>query len=151
MSPRGALGFPSSTATAGAWPIPHRARVLVVDDDPLVRETLTHIIVAVCDGEVTQAAGGLEAVALVTREPERFDIVFCDLQMPGSDGIDVLIACAALGMHHMVVLMSGSGEENLRKAEAAADQGRLALACTMAKPFSVGEIRSLLAKFARGE
>ena len=138
------------TAVAGGWATPHPLQVLIVDDDPLIRETLAHIITALGGGDVTQAAGGYEAITLVTREPERFDLVFCDLQMPGSDGLDVLNFCAASGMQGNVVLMSGSGEENLRKAEDAAKDGRAALACTMAKPFAVSEIKSLLARFRRG-
>ncbi len=138
------------TPANGAWSLQRALQILIVDDDALVRETLSHIVTALGAGEVVQAAGGLEAITLVTREPDRFDLVFCDLQMPGADGLDVLRACAAVGMHGNVVLMSGSGEENLRKAEAAADGGRAALACTMAKPFAVGEIKSLLARFARG-
>ena len=149
MAARGVSNLRPTPAT-GVWQTPHALQILVVDDDALVRETLTHILTALGGGEVTQAAGGFEAITLVTREPERFDLVFCDLQMPGSDGLDVLNACAAAGMHGNVVLMSGSGEENLRKAEAAANEGRAALACTMAKPFAVGEIKSMLAKFTRG-
>lgn len=149
MTGRGASSF-QTTPAASAWTPPHALQVLIVDDDPLIRETLAHIVSALGGGEVTQAAGGYEAITLVTREPERFDLVFCDLQMPGSDGVDVLNACAALGMHGNVVLMSGSGEDNLRKAVATVYDGRIALACTMAKPFAVCDIKALLAKFARG-
>ena len=69
--------------------------------------------------------------------------------VPGSDGLDVLEACAEAGMRSSVILMSGSGEHNLRVAAAEARESRAALAQTMAKPFSVAEVKAILQAFAR--
>ena len=61
-------------------------RVLLVDDESLVRRILNHILAAYPDMElVGEAATGYEAISAV----ERFqpDIVVMDIRMPGLDGI----------------------------------------------------------------
>jgi len=63
------------------------ARILVVDDDPDIRQTLAEILGY--DGHVVEVAGdGLEAQRLI--EKVAFDIVLCDVRMPGKDGMELL-------------------------------------------------------------
>jgi len=60
-------------------------RILVVDDDPSVREMLSRVL----EGEhyqATSAASGPEALSLVART--KFDLVLLDLNMPGQGGWD---------------------------------------------------------------
>ena len=62
-------------------------RVVVVDDQQLIREGLTTLLEAVEGIEpVGSAAGGEEAVALCARL--RPDVVLMDLRMPAPDGVD---------------------------------------------------------------
>lgn len=67
-------------------------RVLLADDDPLVRTVYADILRgAGCD--VVEARGGDEAVTLAgTLQP---DLVLMDLSMPGMDGWDALAALRA--------------------------------------------------------
>jgi len=61
-------------------------RVVVADDQPLIRSGLRMILDAQPDIEVTgEAANGHEAVALA--RSERPDVVLMDVRMPGLDGI----------------------------------------------------------------
>ena len=61
-------------------------RVLLVDDESLVRRILRQILTSYPDMElVGEAATGYEAVAAVERF--RPDIVVMDIRMPGLDGI----------------------------------------------------------------
>jgi PAS domain S-box-containing protein len=77
------IGSPVDGDRAGA---PHR--VLVVDDDPLVREVLAEQLRA-AGFEVLRAASGTEALALVTTG-ERIDALVTGLSMPGLDGLAVI-------------------------------------------------------------
>jgi len=61
-------------------------RVLIVDDDPLVRSALSHFVSRDPEVDVIgEAETGLEAIAFV--EKDRPDVVMMDVQMPEMDGI----------------------------------------------------------------
>jgi two-component system cell cycle sensor histidine kinase/response regulator CckA len=63
------------------------ARILVVDDQPLVAQTCAEILAG--EGYQVQAAyGGQEALGRL--EKEQFDLLLADLKMPGVDGLAVL-------------------------------------------------------------
>jgi DNA-binding NarL/FixJ family response regulator len=84
---------------------PSPVRVLVVDDQRVVREGL-EMLLSLLD-EVTvvgSAADGLEAVALV--ETEAPDVVLMDLNMPRMDGIEATRALAADHPHVPVVVLT---------------------------------------------
>lgn len=69
-------------------------RVLIVDDDPLVRSALSHFVSR--GQEVTvigQADNGQQAVDFV--ETQRPDVVMMDVQMPVMNGIDATAAISA--------------------------------------------------------
>ena len=61
-----------------------RARVLVVDDDHLVRSVLVHMLRP--DHDVVEASGGNQALELLERDDD-FDVILCDLMMPDGDGV----------------------------------------------------------------
>nr|WP_314841007.1 response regulator transcription factor [uncultured Microbacterium sp.] len=68
-------------------------RVLIVDDDPLVRSALSHFVSR--DPEITviaEAETGLEAIAFV--EKDRPDVVMMDVQMPEMNGIEATAVIA---------------------------------------------------------
>jgi CheY-like chemotaxis protein len=60
-----------------------RSRLLVIDDDREVRDTIADVLRF--DGfDVQTASDGREGLALVSRNP--YDLIFCDLRMPAMDG-----------------------------------------------------------------
>jgi CheY-like chemotaxis protein len=61
------------------------ARILIVDDEPFVRNALCR---ALRSYDLVTAGSGEEALAhLSTGEP--FDLILCDLMMPGISGMDI--------------------------------------------------------------
>jgi DNA-binding NarL/FixJ family response regulator len=69
-------------------------RVILADDDALVLQGLTAIVLSFADIElVGTAASGGEALALCRRE--RPDVAVLDIRMPGTDGIEVARALLA--------------------------------------------------------
>jgi two-component system nitrogen regulation response regulator NtrX len=83
-----------------------KARILVIDDEPAIRESL-RMILEYEDYQFLGAASGQEGVALVQRE--RPDLVLLDIKMPGMDGMDVLRRLRALDDTLPVVMISGHG------------------------------------------
>src|SRR5690606_21004521 len=69
-------------------------RVLLVDDDPLVRSALSHFVSRGPEIEVVgQAENGLEAIAFL--EHHTADVVMMDVQMPEMNGIEATAAITA--------------------------------------------------------
>lgn len=56
-----------------------RARILVVDDEPLLRSALARVLRD--DYDVVTVGDGARALALL-RSSEHFDVILCDLSMP---------------------------------------------------------------------
>ncbi len=63
------------------------SRILVIDDEKSIRNTLREIL-AYEKYEVTDAADGMEGLRLI--DENKFDVVLCDIKMPKMDGIEVL-------------------------------------------------------------
>ncbi|MFZ5668820.1 MAG: ATP-binding protein [Pseudomonadota bacterium] len=66
--------------------------VLIVDDNAVNLKVLDHLLTAL-GRQTTCAAGGQEALALAGLRP--FDLILCDIQMPGMSGVEVLQALRA--------------------------------------------------------
>ncbi|HPZ36890.1 MAG TPA: response regulator, partial [Bacteroidales bacterium] len=63
------------------------SRILIVDDEKSVRETLREMLEY--EGyEVVEADSGLQALDLFSQNS--FDVVLCDIKMPGMDGMELL-------------------------------------------------------------
>jgi DNA-binding NtrC family response regulator len=79
------------------------AHVLIVDDEPLIRATLAEYLA----GEgfaVTACASGEEALALA--QERRFEVVLCDVQLPGIDGIELLERLLKISPQTFVLLIT---------------------------------------------
>ncbi len=63
------------------------ASILVVDDEPLIRDTLAEYLGQ--EGFAVVACGSAEEALARTRE-RRFDVALCDVQLPGMDGLQLL-------------------------------------------------------------
>ena len=82
-------------------------KILIVDDERAIRNSLKEILGD--EGyEVDIAEDGPAALAKVDKE--RFDVIFCDIKMPGMDGTEVLDKLVADGVDSAVVMISGHGD-----------------------------------------
>jgi CheY-like chemotaxis protein len=119
-----------------------RRTVLIVDDDPDMLETCVRILRLSGHDSLT-ATGGEEALALLRgRLP---DLILADLRMPGMDGLTLLTRARQVAPHVPVVIVTGYG--SLETARLAREAGAAAF---LAKPFSVGELRGLVARVLAG-
>ena len=82
------------------------ARILVIDDEAAIRDSLRMILEYQGYGVMTAATGD-EGAALVEREAP--DLVFLDIKMPGMDGLEVLQRLTHLTDVTPIVVMSGHG------------------------------------------
>jgi two-component system nitrogen regulation response regulator NtrX len=83
-----------------------KTRILVIDDDASIRESLRMTLEY--DGyEVLGAATGQEGLTLAEREAP--DLVLLDVKMPGMDGLDVLTRLHSMNESLPVVMISAHG------------------------------------------
>jgi CheY-like chemotaxis protein len=120
----------------GAWS--GRARILVVDDEPLLGQTLSFMLEE--NHDVVVAQGGADALEHLARDP-RFDLVLCDLDMPGVNGGSVHQALAARhpGLLSRFVLMTGGACAPWAETFLAGYSG-----ARLEKPFTVAEVEEVL-------
>ena len=79
-------------------------RVLVVDDEALIRTGFTHILSAADDVRVVAAVPGGEAVATVRQL--RPDVVLLDIRMPDVDGLTILAELRRLPQAPVVAMLT---------------------------------------------
>ncbi len=113
-------------------------RILVIDDDEALRESLELILSA--EGyEVLTADRGETALEVI--ESSTVDAVLCDLRMPGLDGFDLLPQITRQLPGAPIILMSAHGTDDL--AIEAIQRGAYDY---LAKPFQPAEVRLTLLK-----
>ena len=71
-------------------------QAVVVDDEPLPRAHLAHLLREAGVGEVRQADGAIACLALYEHEENHPDWVFLDVRMPGMDGLMLADALRAV-------------------------------------------------------
>ena len=82
-------------------------KILIIDDERAIRNSLGEILSD--EGyEVDVAENGSQGVSMV--EKEKYSVIFCDIKMPGMDGIEVLDKLADMGCDAAVVMISGHGD-----------------------------------------
>ncbi len=111
--------------------MPQEKQILVVDDEPNIRDFIQHNLV-LRSFRVALASNGWEALALF--EQETFSLVILDLMMPRMDGLEV---CRRIRQNSTVpiIILTALGEESDKIT--ALNQGADDY---LTKPFAVGEL-----------
>ena len=129
---------PSETAPATAT----GASILVVDDDESVTE-LESIRLPRLGYEVTTCATVSEALELL-RDPEAYDLLLTDYNMPGRTGLDLTRRVRERGLDLPVVLMSGfQAQVSAENAEA------VGVDAVLQKPVGRKELAAVIAQLTR--
>jgi CheY-like chemotaxis protein len=86
-----------------------KSRILIVDDDEAVRETLAELLedVGFCS---VQAANAAEALTVLRRE-QSIDALVTDLTMPGDDGIALIRQAREINGLLPAILLTGYAEQ----------------------------------------
>ncbi|HEX5058817.1 MAG TPA: ATP-binding protein [Kofleriaceae bacterium] len=128
-----------AAAVATAVPNLPRLRVLVVDDEPMICASLERMLRK--EHDVSVAASGPEALGAVATTP--FDVILCDVMMPGMNGDEVFhtLANRHPGFERRIVFMSGGtiGSDVLRLLDGLPNE-------RIAKPFTVDQVLGVIAQ-----
>jgi DNA-binding NarL/FixJ family response regulator len=83
-----------------------RVKVLLVDDDTLVRKGLVHLLAScVEDAEVGEASDAQEALSML--ESDDYQVVLADIRLPGRDGLEMLKDIKSAHPDLPVVMLTG--------------------------------------------
>ncbi len=82
------------------------SKILIIDDEAAIRSSLKEIL-EYEDHTVDTAEDGKEGVVAAAKGA--YDIIFCDIKMPGLDGIEALEMMQVKGVEAPVIMISGHG------------------------------------------
>ncbi len=124
----------------------NHARILLVEDEPNLRRTLTDLLRS--DGYWVESSGdGVEGQELATKNP--FDLIILDVMLPSRDGFEVCRRLRENGVNAPVLMLTARNELNnkVQGFKAGSDD-------YLTKPFETPElearIEALLRRASRG-
>jgi len=91
---------------------PVAATILIAEDNEPVRR-VAELVLARLGARVIAVADGQQAVDRFAAEPDRFDLLFLDVMMPGLSGFEVAARCRSLRPEIPVLFASGYAAESL--------------------------------------
>lgn len=80
-------------------------RILIIDDEPAIRRTLRDILEMEQYG-IDEAENAVQALKKI--ESQSFDVILCDIKMPGMDGLELLKKMGEI-TNAPVIMISGHG------------------------------------------
>lgn len=121
-------------------------RVLVVDDQPSIRQ-VTRLLLVRNGYEVIEAEDGEQAIATLESgdNPEKLVLVICDLVMPKGSGLEVTTYVRSHHPSIPVIVMSGSGD-----AQTAASLLQEGAADYLTKPVGPEQLIAAVQKAVKG-
>ncbi len=121
-------------------PIISGAHVLVADDEPNIRTTISDVL-RKYRAVVTTASSGSEAIGHL--EQAHFDLIVSDIKMPDKTGYDVFAAARKKSQTLPVILMTGFGYDPNHCIVRASQEG---LQAVLFKPFKVDQLLNEIRK-----
>lgn len=110
-----------------------RGRVLLVDDEPLVRHSFARVLRKLgCDLSVASTA--LEAIQILGARPD-VDLVITDVVMPDLNGVELIDKLSTMGIRAKVLYVSGFADGVLAQRSGLGDRVEF-----MSKPVGVREL-----------
>ncbi len=140
--PASSAQLPEKAAAKRAAPLPapKRGRILIVDDEISVARTLKALLQN--EHDLTLAGSGAQALSAIVAAPEpSFDVIMCDLMMPGMSGMELYerLKQEHPGLEKRMVFMTG-GVSMDRARDFLATSSNL----TFEKPFDFDRLRQTL-------
>ncbi|MBB1472188.1 EAL domain-containing response regulator [Luteimonas sp. MC1782] len=124
-------------------------KILIVDDDDFTTRLLQIQLRAMGLKDsgyagIESSSSGADAIERLALAPADFGLVFCDLRMPGMDGVEFVRHLVATEFRGGLVLISGAEPRVLQMVEQLARQQGLDVLGSLAKPVTPGSLRTLL-------
>lgn len=121
------------------------ARLLIIEDDDLVRQTLVQQLRTLGKQDIDEAADG-PAARRALEGATQYDWIIADLMLPGEDTVELLRAARPRQAQARLILMSSLGEGLLRSVAVLCRERGLQVAGAVRKPVRPEALRELLGR-----
>lgn len=121
-------------------------RVLILDDDKFMLEFVSHLFRELGVGEVLVAEDGKAGLYVLSAQIDPIDLLLCDVEMPGMDGIEFLRNIADQKYTGKIVLFSGVDADLLKAIERLAIVRGLDVIGILSKPVTIESLTVVLKK-----
>lgn len=119
-------------------------QILVIDDDAVSQQFLVMVLQRLGYENVVVASDGLDALIQLDAGDRRFDVIFCDLDMPRMDGIEFVRHLGERGFQGMLLISSGFDERVIESVAELARMYDLWLAGVLPKPINHQTLQRLI-------
>lgn len=120
---------------------------LIVDDSKFILESLTALLHHIGIPSVETAINGADALLMVETNPEKYNLILCDLNMPGLDGVALLRWFALSKYQGGIIIISGVDKKIIQTAERVGRANQLNILGALEKPVQQEDVQSLLEHF----
>ncbi len=118
--------------------------ILLIDDEAFALKLLSHQLASLGVTDVTLREDAADALRLLETGEQEIGLIFCDLQMPGMDGVEFIRQLVRIGYSGGLVLVSGEDRRILQTAEKLSKAHRLNVLGALHKPVSPEQLRQVL-------
>ena len=122
--------------------VSNELRIIIVDDEPNIRETLKEFFHQLGGFQITTAHDGIEALQKISENS--YDCALIDLQMPRMNGVELLENIQKYDNTLPVIIMTGHAS-----LEVAIDTVRFGASYFLNKPVRLGQLKNVLDKVLR--
>lgn len=143
--PRTILGGEQELHKHQPDPLLQGKRILVADDEPAIRDTLSNILKQK-GAEVTVCQNGgrtIEELENAAKQGMHFDMVISDIKMPDRNGYEVYRTAKSIDANTPVILMTGFGYDPHHSIVRASQEG---LQSFLFKPFKVSQLMEVVTR-----
>ena len=119
-------------------------KLLLVDDDYIMHRVTTVMLNDLGVSRVISAISGPDALDVLEKQGDEVDVIICDLNMPGMDGVEFIRHLARRNFEGSLILASGEDLRILRTVEKLAIEHDLHVLGVLEKPVTPAKISELL-------
>ena len=127
----------------------NKLSVLIIDDQVFIQNQTRRLLNKIGIEKIEMATNGDEALRVLDRAEHLPDLILCDLNMPGMDGLALIRHLGQREIELGIIFVSGEDKRILNTAEVLGKSHNLYILGSIQKPLKSDEIIKLLNRFER--
>ena len=121
-------------------------QTLIVDDSKAMLGVMQAVLRELDIDKNDSAQSGEEALSLIKKNPNKYQLVFVDLNMPGIDGMELIRTLATIRFAGGIIIISELNKKIIKLAVEVTNTQRVRLLGSISKPVTAEKISPILQK-----